>query len=115
MIDSNAAALDTHSSSTATQEEQTLKESTDRPWMNRSSSTLEPAACPICVGVAVKLMQTPPNHVQPCPARDQNLPGSPPSYFLFGKGPGESLACEAISGTSVSLNAHSSLLLHRSS
>ena len=26
-----------------------------------------------------------PNHVQPCPACDQNLPGSPPSYLLFGK------------------------------
>ena len=51
-----------------------------------------------CVGVAVKLMQTPPNHVQPCPARDQDLPGSPPSYFLFGKGPGESLAREASRG-----------------
>ena len=36
-----------------------------------------------------------PSHVQPCPARDQNLPGSLPSYFLFGKGSGESLAREA--------------------
>ena len=35
------------------------------------------------------ILQTTPNHVQPCPARDQ---GSPPSYFLFGKGAGESLA-----------------------
>ena len=29
------------------------------------------------------------DHAQPpCPAHDQNLPGSPPSYFLFGKGSG---------------------------
>ena len=28
------------------------------------------------------------NHAQPCPAHDQNLPGSSPSYFLFGKGLG---------------------------
>ena len=28
------------------------------------------------------------NHAQPCPAHDQNLPGSPPYYFLFGEGLG---------------------------
>ena len=32
----------------------------------------------------VKEFLTTPNHVQPCPARDQNLPGSPPSFFFFG-------------------------------
>ena len=32
------------------------------------------------------------NHSQPCPARDQNLPGSPPSYFYPAKGRGEGRA-----------------------
>ena len=36
------------------------------------------------------------NHAQPCPTRDQNLPGSPPSYYLVkgrgGGGGGGSLA-----------------------
>ena len=26
------------------------------------------------------------DHAQPCPACDQDLPGSPPAYFIFGKG-----------------------------
>ena len=95
MIDSNDA-LDTHKSSTATvgfiAGGANTKESTDRPWMNRSSSTLEPSCVPHLRGCCGEINANP---AQPCPARDQDLPGSPPSYFLFGKGPGESLAREA--------------------
>ena len=36
-----------------------------------------------CNKVVISVWETAPNHVQTCPAHDQDIPWSPPSYFLF--------------------------------